>query len=245
MQSSILRAQLESALGERVSAPFIDLDHRVFELVATGIPALDAEIGGLPRGAITEIFGRPSSGKTSMLLSLLAAAIERDEVCALVDGNNAFSPESAVEAGVDLKRLLWVRCHDLDQVLKTTDLLLQGGGFGVVAIDVTDIPLKKIQQTPLSTWFRFQRAIEKTPTILSILSSAGCARTCSALSVETRQGHFEFKTQGPTHALLFQEQTVNIGVPRRRYRTVTPQDSQSPHVCVHFHTSFSRPGARP
>ncbi len=92
MQSVILRARLESALGERVPSPFTDLDRRVFESVPTGIADLDALTGGLPRGAITEIFGPPSSGRTASMVSILREATAGGEVCALVDGNDAFDP---------------------------------------------------------------------------------------------------------------------------------------------------------
>src|SRR5438132_4265251 len=120
---SVLRARLESALGERIPSPFTDLDSRVCESVPTGIAQLDALTGGLPRGAITEIFGPPSSGRTSTMVSIVAEAIANDEVCALVD-SDAFDPKSAASAGLELQRLLWVRCRKLDQVLKSTDLLL-------------------------------------------------------------------------------------------------------------------------
>jgi hypothetical protein len=136
----------------------------VGETVSTGIAALDARTGGMLRGAITEIYGGASSGKTSMMLSILAAAMDRDEACALVDGHDSFSP------GIHSGKFLWVRCHNLTQALKSTDLLLQGGGFGVVALDVSDLDAKALQEVPLSTWFRFQRSIEKTPTILTIVS---------------------------------------------------------------------------
>src|SRR5215472_16055445 len=139
MQSMTLRAHLESVLGGRITTPFTDVSKRVCASVPSGIDALDAKIGGLPRGAVTEIFGLPSSGKTSMLLSILAATTARDEVCALVDGNDAFSPESGAKAGIDLKRLLWTRCHNVDHTIKVTDLLLQSGGFGVVALDISDL----------------------------------------------------------------------------------------------------------
>src|SRR5262245_25121377 len=121
MQSVILRARLESALGERIPLPFTDLDRRVFESVPTGIAPLDALISGLPRGAISEIFGPASSGRTSAMVSILAEATACGEVCAIVDGNDAFDPKSAAAAGVELNRLLWIRCHKLDQVLKSTD----------------------------------------------------------------------------------------------------------------------------
>src|SRR5688572_23837121 len=88
-----------------------DLERRVFENVPSGIVSLDTLTGGLPRGAITEIFGPISSGRTSAMVSILAEATARDEVCALVDGNDSFDPQSGVTAGLDLKLLLWVRCH--------------------------------------------------------------------------------------------------------------------------------------
>src|SRR5712691_2575979 len=116
MQSVILRARLESALGERVSSPFTDIEKRVLESGPTGLAPLDALTAGLPRGAITEVFGPVSSGRTSAMISILAEATGQDEVCALVDGNDAFDPASAAAAGVKLDRLLWIRCRKLEQV---------------------------------------------------------------------------------------------------------------------------------
>src|SRR6266851_2413681 len=80
------------------------------EMVSSGIREMDALTGGLPRGCLSEICGPASSGRTSVLLAALAAATQRQEVCALVDTTDAFAPESAEAAGVDFQRLLWVRC---------------------------------------------------------------------------------------------------------------------------------------
>src|SRR5437588_10948203 len=184
MQSAILRARLESALGERISSPFTDVERRVLESVPTGIAPLDALTGGLPRGAITEFFGLPSSGRTSAMISILAEATASDEVCALVVGNDAFDPKSAAEAGVELNRLLWIRCHKLDQVLKATDLLVQGGGFGRVVMDLTDLPLSNVRSIPLASWFRFQRTIERTPTILVVMSPESIVKSAAALVLQ-------------------------------------------------------------
>jgi hypothetical protein len=181
MQSVVLRARLESVLGERIPSPFTDLDQRVFESVPTGIASLDARIGGLPRGAITEIFGPPSSGRTSAMVSILSEATAHDEDCALVDGSDAFDPRSGLAAGLELRRLLWVRCRQLDQVLKATDLLLQGGGFGRVVMDLTGLPLPHLRSISLSLWFRFQRSIEKTPTVLVVMSPESLVKSAAAL----------------------------------------------------------------
>src|SRR5215468_8931321 len=193
-RSRFARTHVESALSERVPSPFTDIDRRVFESVPTGIASLDVLTEGLPRGAITEIFGPPSSGRTSTMVSILAEAIARDEVCALVDGNDAFDPKSAASAGVELNRLLWVRCHKLDQVLKSTDLLLQGGGFGRVVMDLTDLPLSHMRSIPLASWFRFQRTIEKTPTVLLVISPESIVKSAAALVLRMDMSTAEWST---------------------------------------------------
>jgi hypothetical protein len=181
------------------------------EMVSSGIRQIDALTGGLPRGCLSEICGSASSGRTSMLLAALAAATRREEVCALVDTTDALDARSAAAAGVVLKRLLWVRCGEsdfrlrtsdfgprnlksdvreptpegrsLEQALRVTDLLLQGGGFGLVAIDLGDMPHSAAWRMPLASWFRFQRAVEPTSTVLLVVAQAPCAQTCASLLI--------------------------------------------------------------
>src|SRR4051812_50113553 len=87
----------------------------------------------LPPGAITEISGAISSGRTALIHAILAEATARDECCAVVDCLGAFDPHSARQAGVDLRRLLWVRGNTrVDHALKAADMILHSGGFGVV-----------------------------------------------------------------------------------------------------------------
>jgi len=225
---SVLRARLESALGERIPSPFTDLDSRVCESVPTGIAQLDALTGCLPRGAITEIFGPPSSGRTSAMVSVLAEATARDEVCALVDGNDAFDPKSGAAAGLDLKRLLWVRCRKLDQVLKSTDLLLQGGGFGRVVMDLTDLSQSHLRSIPLTSWFRFQRTIEKTPTVLVVMSPESMVKSAAALVLR-------METRGAKWSTLLNE--VNLDIEIVRSRRSRPLNS---YVRLHLRPQFFR-----
>src|ERR1700722_7897805 len=179
-----LRSQVEQALAGRVAAPFTYRDRNVFPAVATGIPEIDLLTGGLPRGALTEIYGPACSGGTSFLFSALNARTEHEEACALIDGSDTFDPCSAAAAGVDLKKLLWVRCHSIDQTLRATDLLLQSGGFSFIAVDVSDISPKLVRHVPLDSWFRFRRAVEDTPTILLLLSRESNAKTCASLVLQ-------------------------------------------------------------
>jgi recombination protein RecA len=179
-----LRLQVETALAGRIAAPFTYRDRKLVEMVSAGIPEIDALTGGLPRGSLTEICGPPCSGRTSLLISALASRTAHAEVCALVDGRDAFNPHAAATAGVKLDHLLWVRCHSIDQALRSTDLLLQGGGFGMIAVDLTDIPPATVRYVPLNSWFRFRRAVEDTPTILVLLEQEANAKTCASLVLQ-------------------------------------------------------------
>jgi len=200
------------------------------EMAPSGIGEMDALTGGLPRGRLTEVCGAGSSGRTSVLLAALAAATQRQEACALVDTSDVFDPASAAAAGVDFSRLLWVRCgvfsprrhpstslragsdteknqknwgreDQVEQALRATDLLLQSGGFGLVAMDLGDVSVKLARRIPLASWFRFQRVVENTPTILFALTPVPCAQSCAALLVRVQSSVFGRQSSGELSAI--------------------------------------------
>ena len=179
-RSKALRVHVESALAGRVSSPFRFQEPRPIT-ASTGVPAVDQLAGGFPRGCLTEVFGELSSGITSLLQSALAARTANAEVCALVDAQDSFDPSCAQSAGVSLHQLLWVRCRNLDQALRSVDLLLHGGGFSLVAVDLSGAPARLVRQVPLSFWFRLRRSVENTSTILLVLSRKSNAKTCASL----------------------------------------------------------------
>ena len=181
MAAVALKQQFESLLGGH-----LDWQSRPApECVPTGIPSLDAATGGLPRGSLTEIFGPASSGRTSLLLSILAHATARGEVCALIDAEDAFDPASADSAGVRLDRLLWVRsANNAEHALKATDLIVQGGGFGIVVLDLGDTAPATARRISLTSWFRLRRAVENTPTVLISVARQSNAKTCASLQLE-------------------------------------------------------------
>src|SRR5512145_300840 len=123
------RAVLESLLRERkldVTLTSERLWSDPEDAAATGIAQLDAALrGGLRRGHLSEIVGARSSGRTTVLCAMLAAATARGEVAAVIDTNDRFDPSSAAEAGVDLSRVLWVRERgDAPRALKGMNLVL-------------------------------------------------------------------------------------------------------------------------
>jgi hypothetical protein len=181
MSAAALQKQFESLLGGHLGWQA----KPAAEIVTSGIPEIDRAAGGLPRGCLTEVFGAPSSGRASLLVSILAAATARQEFCALVDAEDSFDPLSAAEAGVDLPRLLWIHCgHNAEHALRAADLLLQGGGFGVVALDLGDTSVRAARRISLTSWFRLRRAVEHTPTVLIAVARQSNAKTCASLMLE-------------------------------------------------------------
>jgi hypothetical protein len=178
-----LKTTLATRLG---SEAFSFRQKPVPRTVPTGIEQVDFLTGGLPRGALTEISGPASSGRTTLMHSVLRETTNRGEFCALVDASDAFDPASASASGVHLPKLLWVRCAaHKKNALAVTDLLLQNGGWGVVVLDLTDVEPREVRRIPLHTWYRYRRAVENTPTVFLLVGQEPCAGSCSALSLET------------------------------------------------------------
>jgi hypothetical protein len=224
------------------------------EMVSSGIAALDGLTGGLPRGCLTEICGPASSGRTTLLLSVLAAATRRGEFCAVVDGGDALDPESVAAAGVELERLLWVRCGEnagrpeqcLEQLLRVADLLLESGGFGLIALDVGDLPPQTARRIPLATWFRFRRAVEHTPAVLLAIERQPIAGSCSSLSIKLRFGgkrveKEDFQGVVPTHTQLLSGLHISMEVVRSRmdYERMDRKPARSAEVTFASKTAWA------
>ena len=184
MRAAFSKAEIES----RFSSAFKLHEKRPAEVISSGFPQVDSFIfGGFPRGAITEVFGPASSGRTSFMLAALAQATQHEEVCALVDTNDVFDPASATRAEINCERLLWIRCaNNLEHAFKASDLLLQGGGFGLVLLDLGDVPAKSAKRIISSWWYRFRRTLEATPTALVVIAEESCVRSCASLALELR-----------------------------------------------------------
>jgi len=187
-------AALTTALGFR--------PEKTRETLATGLASLDAIIDGFPRGAISEIIGPESSGRTTLVHSLLAASTANSEICAYVDTSDSFDPVSAAAAGVSLSQLVWIRCgNDAGHALKAVDYLLHAGGFGAVVLDLCQVATRVTNRIPISYWYRFRLAIENTPTILTLVETNPLAKSCASLLLEMKRKNIVW-TGAPGFQLL-------------------------------------------
>lgn len=332
--ANALRHQIETALQHKIPAALSPAQRAVRLATPLGIPELDHLLGGgLPSAAITELVGSSCSGRTTTGLALLSSLTLAGNVCAWIDVDDAFDPESAAANQVDLERLLWVRCgklqrtpppvaraegqsmarasdeppapqppptgggsphprseghgmpqaitailqahgglqdrqirrekkmvgtpgapnrplsrhseqreeqvnsdrlparrgdnlaiaprcaelqprrtslasdlaqqtsisrkplRALDHALRATDLLLQGGGFGAIVLDLGSLPPEMAWRIPLATWFRFRAACERTRMSLLLLTQHPCARSSAELVLRMEAGSMEAENQ--------------------------------------------------
>lgn len=289
--AATLRCQIEAALAHRIPSALTPAPRTIHPVAATGIQAIDELLdGGLPLGAITEVVGPECSGRTSFALSFLAGVTQAARVCAWIDVCDTLDPETAAAAGVDLSRLLWVRCgvkpascirpsaqptfslpekylapalvkkaldgrgfgshprnevkgvadaigdllrpetfaprcaepqrkvrpekevfqpnrqqmlvkqnrwptpHNkpwarIDQALRVTDLLLQGGGFSAIVLDFGSIAPEYASRVPLATWFRYRAAAEQTQASILLLTQHSCAKSSAELLLRLQSGN--------------------------------------------------------
>ncbi len=251
-------------LGGRI-VPASELPERIAPpTVSTGIASVDALARGVPCGALTEIFGPPSSGRTSLLFSTLAGLTQQGHACALVDVSNSFDPLSADKAGIELRQLLWVRCNGvlmrkeptqvtryvendfsvheavevrtdavespaqaarklafrrLEQGLRAADLLLQSGGFSLIALDAADLAPEIARKVPMTTWYRFRRGVENTPTAFVLMTREAVATGCASLSlrlerVSTKKMMVANAAERPSHATVLQGMNIAVEMVR-------------------------------
>jgi hypothetical protein len=213
--SAALRQQIESDFQHRYPSVLTPAARGIQDVACTGISQIDELLdGGLPVGAISEITGTVSSGRTTIALAFLARLTQDGSSCAWIDANDNMDPESAAANGVSLKHLLWVRCRNapmerpspiirrmpsdnkqpwtrLDQAIRATDLLLQAGGFAAIVLDLTDEAIEHGRRIPLATWFRFRQSADRTRCSLIVLGKAAYAQSSAAVVLECQSDRID------------------------------------------------------
>jgi recombination protein RecA len=177
-----LKQSLEELLRARrlqAEAPPLRGEDRRLQPLAFGVAALDGLIaGGLPRGALSEIHGPASSGRTGLALALCARATGRGALVAWMDPADRFDPASAAEAGMDLARLLWLRGGkrvSLPSALSALGTVLGSGLFEAVVLDLASVAVDELRRLPNTSFIRLQRMIEDSPTALLVVAGSHVA----------------------------------------------------------------------
>ncbi len=277
--ANAIRVAIEATLSSRIASALTPAPKIIRPISPVGIAPLDELLaGGFPVGALTELVGEECSGRTSVALSFLSGITSAGKVCAWIDASDNFNPTAAASVGVDLKRLLWVRCgvretvaaqetkqfslpaacfapkavtkglhggghgthprseaqglsvavdrffgdeavvarcaepiskprpslnhfessliaatasvrvprraraYDaIEQALRSTDLLIQTGGFSAIVLDLGGISPAFAARVELSTWHRYRIAAEQTQSSIVLLSQYPCAKSSSEL----------------------------------------------------------------
>ena len=181
------------------------------KVLRTGVVALDAALGGgILRGHLHEFVAPAGAGGTTLLRATIAAATQAGELCALIDPADAFDP---AHAGIDLRRLLWVRPRDPLHALRAAEIALEAR-FALVALDLGDAFAQVRRAQPgevrvvrfdekragfgrfgkkrtglgSSPWARLARCAEKHGGALVVLAREAQAGTFAVATVELEHG---------------------------------------------------------
>jgi hypothetical protein len=233
------RTMLMTALRERrldrtltSALPAFDA-HDDLSVGATGLSVLDDRLGGgLPRGHLSEIIGPRSSGRTSLVLQLVSAATTRGELVAMLDALDMLDVASVTAAGIECRRLLWIRghvvtnpglCRDLngramEQVVKALGLVLQAGNFGLVVLDVGDAPRDAIRRLPFTTWLRLQRMVEGSQTMCVLVGQESMSRSSAGLSIKVQPAAEKLGKGARFAGAMFDGLEIDLRVTRARVR---------------------------
>jgi recombination protein RecA len=311
VSANSIRVQVEAALSGRIPSALTPLPRILRPVSQIGIPAIDDLLaGGIPVGALTEMVGPECSGRTSLALSFVAQLTKAGKVCAWIDVSNTLRPDAAAASGIELARMLWVRCgvgelvpsverqqhrfrlqgkyliagpakkglhgggfgphpreeqkrlsnavgdlfrpnpkaihHDapqigvrreaspneptlpgpaicrktpsnapysrIEQALRAADLLLQGGGFSAIILDMGSLAPTYTTRIPLATWFRYRAAAERSQASIVLLSQYACAKSSAELVV-----HLESDAARCDETTVFTGIEHRIKVERQRF----------------------------
>ena len=226
--ANIALARLESALRDKkldrtLTTALPLLEQPADACASTGVDAVDACLrNGVPRGQLSELTGPRSAGCTTLLLQMFAAATRRGELVAIVDTFDRLDVASLDAAGADLARVLWIRGQAggpadraIDRALKALNLVLQAGGFGLVAIDLADVPARTLRGIPFTTWLRVQRAVEGRDTACVLMAPEPIARSAGGLTL-TLTGRTAWTGTSARPRMAGAELRMRVVSPRRR-----------------------------
>jgi recombination protein RecA len=171
-----------------------EVGHDSGAALSTGFVELDQALGlgGYPRGQISEIYGPPACGKTSLLLRAIAAAQRTGVTCAFIDGDHSLDAKHAACCGVGVQNLYLSDPSSLEQAFEITLTLAQSGAFGLIAIDtLSAFPTQAGLHTPFDAetgkpeYQKFERYMAQAIWRLS----KACKKTGSTILISNQLRH--------------------------------------------------------
>jgi recombination protein RecA len=130
-------ADIERSFGKGSAARLGQMERVPVEVVPSGAITLDRAlgVGGFPRGRIVEVYGPESSGKTTLVLHVLANAQALGLEVAFIDAEHALDPDYAAALGVDVERMIFAQPTTGEEALEIGDRLVRSGELGVLVVD--------------------------------------------------------------------------------------------------------------
>lgn len=164
-QSTLI--ELEKRWGAGVLKPA--RTHHGIEVLPTGFTQLDALLGGgVPRGQLTELIGKPTSGRSTLAYHLIASAHKKSEPVVYLDEAGAFDPDYAVRCGIKLPNLLLVRTQPATRL----DLLQDVVASRVPGMVVLSSTAAQDQRLLVALIDRIHPVLTSSPCILLLLGKS-------------------------------------------------------------------------
>ena len=169
--------------------------------ISSGFPALDAAtgLGGFPRGRITEIIGRPTSGRGTIATRAVAASAGH---CAWVDIGGAIDIDYLMRAGTDLDRLFVIRPRAPEDALGIAAHLMSCGQFHIVVVDAL------VDLAQQSSGGRVGPALSR---FLRVVTPKLARSPCAALILSGPEHHY----QSLAHAAALRISLTQVGLLRK------------------------------
>jgi hypothetical protein len=164
--------------------------------------------------------GEASSGRTTLVHTLVSAAVNAGELAAWIDLPNALDFDPAQTKGLDLGRLLWVRPCDTPTAFRAAEHVLNVEGFRLVVLDL-DLPSRPRPVGSSAVWLRLMHAAVRREAALVVLSQMHQVTTFAGLSLETSRRRSTFEGQnGPCP--FFRGMTTGVHLKKCKFGMLAP-----------------------
>lgn len=216
-----LRAALDPAMARKVFSA-TELIHALEktgrdDVLPTAIDALDALLGGgLRRGKVVELVARRAAGRFSVVMAALASATSIGEAAALIDVSDHFDPQIAEAAGVDLRRLLWIRPKTMKQAVMAAEMII-ATGFQLVVLDAGLHPVRG-RRAPDAAWVRLARSAEAHGTAMLVSTPYPFTGTVSEAVVRAEQAKVKWKGVSPRSPKVLSGVTMQFTLEKHRHK---------------------------